>query len=255
MELFLCKIMYCLRIIFAFIFSIGKKKRNFPKTYVIHYTPLVDRKKSLAKKLESLDIVPEWVEDYDREVVTSQTISDHYDSSRDGWESRMKTANSQDRGDYRELTPAEVSLCFKHREVIRRIAEGDSEYALILEDDAIFKRKSNAIIRLEIDMIMQKLPEDWGIVFIGGGLSYKTVSFEVKKSTMWKAAIPAVNCTSSFLITQKVAQLIQREQYFALPFDHELSYLIAKNNITVYHQIPYVMGQGSVSGDFKSELR
>lgn len=249
------RIIYWFRICFAFVFSIGKKKINFPKTYVIHYTPLVDRKKYLGNKLNSLDIAPEWVEEYDREVVTSQMKNDHYDNSRSGWESRMESANSLDRGDFRELTPPEISLCFKHREVLRRIAEGDSEYALILEDDAIFKRNSNTIIRLEIDMIMRKLPADWGVVFVGGGLPYKTVPFEIKKGSVWKAGTPAVNCASSFLITKKAAQLFQREQYFALPFDHELSYLIAKNKITVYHQIPYIMGQGSVSGAFKSELR
>src|SRR5262249_528203 len=76
------------------------------------------------------------------------------------------------------LSPGDVSLIWKHREAWARIANGQSDYAVLAEDDIIFASQS---LKYLIEL-MENAPRDFEYIDIaGGGGSTNTGSYTAFK--------------------------------------------------------------------------
>ena len=222
------------------------------KTYIPHYTKLVERKINAQNQLDSAGITDyEFIKEFDKEDLNLRIINKYY--NRDPKEVLRRasiTLNKHNKTtyDYPELSLASVSLCMKHIVCLDKFIKSDSYYALILEDDFNFTNQFN------INDILIKAPSDWDIIFIGGAFDHGIISEKGRNDNYILADHPATNTTSSFIYNRKSAVKTRAAmQDFCLPIDWELNYNFHLNDFNVYHTVPYVANQLSGS-DFQGTV-
>lgn len=213
------------------------------KIYIIHYDKLIKRKINMEHQLLENNLVGEFVSNYGKEILTIN-----------------------DKKMFRNLTDSEISLALHHIQCYKYIASGSDEYALILEDDAIFDNTFNDILQKYI----QQLPEDWDMLFIGNGghfhipnniINNRNTNIFKKENTptSWGGG-GATRCLDSYLISNKCAKIIvdklKQSNYTILcPVDHWLNHVIRINNFNIYWAEPTIVSQGTENGIFKSSIR
>lgn len=114
------------------------------KTYIIHYTPLKERKIFMFSQIEKHNLDAEFIEKYDRESLTSNDIF-RYNKDK--------------------LSMGLISLINKHFYTYKIILQNNYNINLILEDDAILDEKFNIIL----ENALIELPDDYDMLFIGNG--------------------------------------------------------------------------------------
>lgn len=207
--------------------------------FVIHYTPLVERKRHILEQFKKQNIVDyEFVEVYDRGHIPPEL-------------QQIFSPN---------LSPSKTSLVCKHLHAFKQIAS-KYEYALILEDDAIlcdefFDKLYN---------FMRQVPRDFDAFFIGRGCNLyvpeqereigKYVYLKSNESGHW-GVHGSSRCTEAFILSNKGArQLINTHlQNVDLPCDFLLNDLFRKHNMEVYWAEPALVVQGTINGTFSSSL-
>jgi GR25 family glycosyltransferase involved in LPS biosynthesis len=103
------------------------------KTYICHWSKLVDRKNNLLPVLESQGFSDvEWVESYDTETWDREEIEKEYPNVFG------LTPGNRWNSTRRHLKHSEISLLLKHCYIIEQIAKSDDPYGLVLEDDVVF---------------------------------------------------------------------------------------------------------------------
>lgn len=227
------------------------------KIYIIHYTPLKDRKKFMDKQLEKYGIEAEYILEKDREVLTEEELK-IFDLKR--------AAN----GTY-PLNMAECSVALKHIETYRKIIAEGVEHALILEDDAFILCDD---FEEKLTEYYYQLPDDWDMFFVGCGWNLHVPKFELEKTgynrnvflkgnkgtgkpeseaTGWPICGGATRCLDSYMITNKCAEKLVNiiDKYYktrgkiARPFDIWLNQTIEIQNYNVYWGEPNLVRQGS----------
>ena len=207
------------------------------KTYVLHYTPLIERRKHIENEMKRENIPFEFVFQYDRENLTD---AEHALFSGD-------------------ISNSEKSLVMKHIITLYNIIRENHPYALVLEDDVILDRDFNEKLAYYISL----LPPDWDMIFIGNGCNLHIPQneqqpgvFIYKKSTSYPGA---TRCTDSILISQKCARAIFN--YLQMPgykitqaIDWLYNEVLHALNMNVYWTEPTIVSQGSESNMFKSSI-
>jgi len=211
-------------------------------TYVIHYTPLKERKQSIITQLSRFNIVPTFIELYDKEDLTPELL---------------KKFNTT------KLKMAEISVMCKQVHAWEHMS---GEYALILEDDVIlddnFKEK--------LDAYLSQLPPDFDALFIGNGANLHIPHDIVKASpgnvflrthdaTHW-GGMGATRCLDSYIIKKSTANAISSRfksinTIIHTPIDWLANILLKVVNARVYWAEPTIVRQGSEVGLFKSAIR
>ena len=224
--------------------SIQKPLVPCGKIFIIHYTPLVERKVFALDQLQKHGLEAEFVEQYDREVL-SEFDKKLFDLS--------------------EVSLPEASCMMKHILCYRQVKDG-YEHALILEDDAILCDNFNQ----KLMSYMAQLPEDWDMCFIGNGcnlhiprtrtlLSNTNIYPKENYETSW-GGDGASRCIDSYLISKKcaekiLAQVDQENCIIDKSPDWWLNDVIRSNHFNVYWAEPTIVIQGSELGKFQSSLR
>lgn len=220
-------------------------KNNLP-TYIMHYTPNVDRKRVLSNilKKELFENIT-WIEDYDREVLTEQDFLKYFNPSQqevDRRQNHLKTVC---------LTPEEASLCMKHYVALNDFYNSGFDYALFLEDDAIL---TNDFIE-KFEFYFENIPSDFEIGFINHGYPEDRIDDPDKK--YWHRVYwpKAVKFSDAMVFAKsavgKILEGIQNHK-FCHAIDHEYSYWIREYNLGVYWLEPPISAQGSQCGLFQS---
>jgi GR25 family glycosyltransferase involved in LPS biosynthesis len=207
--------------------------------FVIHYTPLVQRKKHMLEQFQKQNIVDyEFVEIYDKERIPpllSQMFSP-------------------------KLRDSLVSLICKHLHAFKQIAL-NHEYALILEDDAILCDNFFS----QLDLFMKQLPDDFDAFFIGRGCNLfvpqsvqqpgKYVYLKRNESGHWNVG-GSSRCTEAFILSSKAATRLVNTVFenVEMPCDFLLNELFRKHNMKVYWAEPTLVIQGTMSGMFPTSL-
>jgi GR25 family glycosyltransferase involved in LPS biosynthesis len=216
--------------------------------YVVHYTPLVERKRFLTKQFEKESITSvTFVEKFDKEQIS---YSDYYLNYKTFVMEYMHRNHQYYGFGGIMLKPQEISLSFKHLEAMRLFLDGEKDYMLVFEDDVIlshdFKNKFNSYVK--------SLPTDWGAAFIGQGAGKRIPSTQINPSVHWyKKNYPSDRCTDSILFTRDEIEKIYlsiKNDKMSYPIDHELSYVFRKLNTNVYWLEPPIVAQGSQTGLF-----
>lgn len=221
--------------------------------WVIHYTPLTERKTHILSLLEKHNISHEFIETYDKEDLTPQDMSPFHMTTK--------------------LKPSHVSLFKKHLLAYEKIITSPHTYNLILEDDILVHPHFNKLFQRSIG----QLPDDYDMLFIGCGCGFRVPSefreeekgiYIYKKrnyeptdelAELWGARY-ATKCCDSYIVSPKCAERILN--YAASlgpngieePVDLWLNHVCLHLDLNVYWMHPSVIEQGSETGRFRSSI-
>jgi len=202
------------------------------KSFVVHYNKLYQRKIILNKLLENNNMTSQYVEHYDRDTLTKDDIK---------------------RFDTNKVDKTNIAISLSHIYCYKEIID-KYNYALILEDDAIFNNMFSRTLRF----YMQHLPSDWDMLFLGDGCNMhipKNILKQNEKCHIFRNNV--TRCTDSYLISKKCAKKILEEfenSHFKckLPIDHWLNVVINKYSLKVFWCEPTIVTQGSQQSIYES---
>tara|TARA_R100000008_G_scaffold41123_1_gene23680 strand:+ start:935 stop:1618 length:684 start_codon:yes stop_codon:yes gene_type:complete len=225
------------------------------KTYVMHYTPLKDRREFINQQLLIQGISDaEFITEFDREDLTEQDLS-RYNKDNDlqiEVSAISRTPHGFVRGSryrYKEMSRASVSLNLKHLEAFKRFLDQDLDFGLFLEDDCRF------ISSTKIETVIEEAPTNWDVIFIGGQFGHGLITpISVVRESYILAQHPSTNTTSSVIYNKNsVRKFLPYVESFCLPIDWQLNYAFHKANLNVYHTYPYLCTQGDFRSTAKDE--
>jgi GR25 family glycosyltransferase involved in LPS biosynthesis len=189
--------------------------------YVIHYTPLVERKEYLLNFFNSNNITNyEFRSIYQREYLTEEL-----------YKKSFKLHYTEN------MKPAVVCITLEHIEIYKDIIQNDFDnWCLVLEDDSVF---NNDFIE-KINFFMEYVPTDAEYLDINDFMfDYNNFDYtsEVDVSKLWEPK-KGTRTTGSYLIKKNTcSKLIKTIIPFEYPIDHELNKQIGIHNINTYHSI------------------
>jgi GR25 family glycosyltransferase involved in LPS biosynthesis len=212
--------------------------------YVIHYTPLKERKEHITNELKREGLSSIFVEDYDREVLT---------------------ASDTEKFDISSVNLGKVSLILKHIEAWRQIVSSAQPYGLIFEDDAVLCSDFLPKLRNYIE----ELPADFDVLMINSGCDLHIpeemliegihVYLRGLSCTPW-GGFGGTRCTDAYLISKECARKFL-EIYDSLEaasiniaLDWWMNDLMRKIGARVFWAEPSLVSQGTEIGLFKTSL-
>lgn len=233
------------------------------KTFILHYTPLTERKTHMDNIIKDHKLDSSYVLNYDKEDMTDLD-KEIFDFNR-VWQNRT-------------LYLSNASLICKHLEAYKRIVDENLDYGLILEDDVVLKDDFTD----KIEDYYKQLPENWDILFVGdgfkGGLRVPQrvidelggnvflkdnngTSAKMRSETGWPVCAGSTRCSDSYLIKKETAQRIlnyvnnirtTKRHKITHPSDLWMNGLFKNLNFKVYWAEPTLSTQGTENGLFKS---
>jgi GR25 family glycosyltransferase involved in LPS biosynthesis len=141
------------------------------------------------------------------------------------------------------LPAATVCVSLTHRLAWRKIVQSGAEWALIAEDDIIFREGSLAYLT----HLMKRLPDDAEYIDIAGGCNLLPRSDNRRVNEFFFAIDPPRDRTVyAALMRRSFAQrLLDLALPICLPIDWELTLAFSKLGTKVYWVEPTVFGHGS----------
>ena len=221
------------------------------KAYILHCKSLIDRKNYMQSVIERLQLNAEWILDYDAVDLTDDVRNYFYASNR--VEAMTRSAKLWGFGHERLLGDGEISIAIKHTLAMQKIASGDEDFSLVLEDDGIFVENFNDLFY----EYLQKTPNDWDIIHVGNGYGMRPEKYISSHSGIaYKMIHPASRCAEAILVKKEAAIKISSTMNpFYMAADWELGYQYWLHNLNVYWWDPALVTQGSHNGIFKSSLQ
>jgi len=218
--------------------------------FVVHYSPLTERKKHITNELNKYNFNFTFEENYNKEDLTSDDLN--------------KFTN------IKNLKMAEISLACKHLNLYKKIVENNINYAIIFEDDVTL----NDNFKNDLLFYYNQLPDDWDVFFFGSGWNLHVPDNIVKNSDKnvflknnhghginseqyklgWSVCAGSTRCSDSYIITKKAAKKIlnycsSRKIY--RPFDLFLNICFRETQMKVYWGEPTLCKQDT----FKSSIK
>lgn len=244
------------------------------KVFVMHYKPLIERKKSIINLLKELKLDGQFILDFDREEI--EEFYKNYDVNHSLWKKQLqltknvflknKTNKINNLKDFikdkyqsylskvftpkwmlpRKLSLSEISLTLKHLSALKQISKLN-EPALIIEDDVIIKPITKELIEKAFVLCKQK----YDYVDLGGGCNLPLFKND-KQIKIYEnfidLNIPRSRTTAAYMINAKAANMIAKNLTpIVMPIDWQLQYLFLKYNFRVAWAIPPAFIHGSES--------
>jgi len=227
-----------------FSFKQKEKYKSSFYAYIIHYTPLKNRRKYLESKLKIEKIPHEFITNFDRENLKSK---------------QLKVCNLN------KLSLANCAINLAHIEAYRRICYSLHSYNLILEDDVLL----SSSFRFRLDKSLKNLPLDYDMLFIGNGCyfhipflkrllnPFQRIFLKGNQASSW-GGDGATRCVDSYFMSQHCAKKIIA-YVESLPLgsvgeniDLWLNQVIRKLDLKVYWLEPTLVTQGTQTGAYQS---
>lgn len=227
--------------------------------FIVHYTKLKERKESILSYINKFNIPYNFIEACDQEELNLEALKNVYLPDKELFENKIKPLWDAEQHKFRVLNIAEISCTIKHLLAVKAVADTCKNHGLIFEDDSLPKRET--FLR-EIEVLLQKVPQNWDAIFMGEGCGMSFIDSELNKHNIkaengfCKANHPATNCAEAYLLKSAAAKKIYKESLpFQLVSDWELAHTFYKLNMNVYWAVPPIFTQGSKNGMFRSTLR
>jgi hypothetical protein len=215
------------------------------KTYIIHYTPLKERRIHMVRLLGEEWILeePEFIVEADREALTAADLANFADPIHRGWST---------------LKPADKSVIAKHRIAWKKV----KEISIIFEDDVILAPNFSDTL----SKYMSALPPDWDLLFIGDGCGlhiqtdhispYTYIYPKSVQPTTW-GGDGATRCADSYVISPRCAAAFAADPDRPIwkPIDFYMNDLCRKYKCKVFWAEPTIVTQGSETGLFEVSTR
>lgn len=217
------------------------------KTYIMHYYKLEERRRYLLNICRNI----KWCSYTSRETISEEQIKKFYKPNNAEWQKRTENLY-KDKVPFREMQKGDLSCSINHIMAWKDFVDNDKNYfGLFLEDDAILCDNFYELLK----EVLNKTPEDIDMLFIGGGFPH-TIAKTIKTVGQFHLKDhPATNCLCSYVMTKKTAKIMYEEiisNKIVTPIDFDLNYFLFKNNMKVYHHVPYLCKEGSSIGIYKS---
>ena len=233
--------------------SLMKVGSILKNVYVMHYSKLVERRESLKKQINKtlLDCVStiNWVDNFDREILTQEMINKNY---------RFRPEVLP-----RSMTLPEIANGMAHTHILETVYKND-EIGLVLEDDTVFKK--DFIHHLQ--HVLENLPENWDMICLGGPVVQvvcpaKTLprslesEFTNDRIILHKPTSPGPCTASCFLINKKGAERILTSGFvnpISSPIDDTIWVIGKAIGLEMYWCQPWLSYEASKSGVFATTL-
>ena len=210
-------------------------------TYVIHYTPLKERKQFLLNEFNKHSLIYHFIEDYDRENLSDEDLK-IFDT---------------------KFHKSQCGITLSHINAYRNIMNNEYKYSLILEDDVILDDNFGD----KLNKGLKKLPDDYDMLFIGNGCNlhipfnkirpHKFIYKKCREPTNW-GGNGGTRCTDSYLVSKKGAKKLMsyisklKEGAINMPIDWWLNEVIRDLKLEIYWMEPTIVTQGTQTGKYKS---
>lgn len=219
------------------------------KIFIVHYKPLKERKEYIDSFLSNTSLPYEYSTKFTRDNIDESFFSDNIDDIN----RKNSITTTPVPPDHLNITKPIKANMLEHLEIYRKIIKEDLDYALVLEDDAVF-----------IDNFIEKLtetinyfPEDWDTIYATNGCENRpdliTDRNFVKKDIFYKSLNRWSWTGGAYFIKQKTAKLfLENIKPIVYPPDYELTYLQNLLNSNVYWLGDPIIYEGSnpVSGKY-----
>lgn len=226
---------------------------NVEKTYVVHYTRLIERRQRLEGFLRNNNIIAEYIVPFDKDDLTEELIEEYYLFDKEEYSNRVDKTYKSQTSPFRPMTKAEISCTIKHYEAIKRVGEECQEYGLILEDDVVFPDNFVDLF----NEYLEKTPKDWDVIFMGSccDLTISEKQNFADGQIAFPKDHPATKCADAYLVRTSIAQKITKTMKpFVIISDWELACQLGAHNAKVYWWEPALVYQGSETGLFNTTL-
>lgn len=192
------------------------------KIYVVHYSPLKDRKEFMLKQFALFNITNyEFVEGISRHKIKDSIGYYYYSETKE------------------KLTNAEIAITISHIDIYRDILKNNYKSCLIFEDDAVLCDKFDEHFK----QYMECIPSDYDMAFInsGGDLHYKSI---ISDKIWYKTDITRTCC--AYIITKRACEIVLDNIIpFTKAIDFALTYVIRDKSLNVYWCEPTIVADGS----------
>ena len=230
---------------------------NIP-IYVAHYDKALDRKAYLDSVLPSLN--PKEIiynSDFcDRSTIYSSVHPFAVDVSFPTIHFKTQHSDNFCRGMVLSpQIPQYLGNFMNHIQIWRRIANGESKHAIVLEDDAVLTDDAKNILERQ----MRSIPNDLEIGYLhpgpGGGYTVeKYLGVKPEPNASWvKVPKRVTRSQCSYILSQSGAKrLLQHIFPISWIIDHELNFTQSFYDFKVYWTVEHAFLEGSFNGDYKS---
>ena len=214
--------------------------------FVIHYTPLVDRKEHMLRQLADHGLEAEFITPWDREHVTDFTF---FDTSK--------------------ISIRCISNLMKHCEVYRKMIRDNIPYAIVFDDDVCLAKDFNTIMNETV----KNLPPTFDICYLGDICGFHIQRTTPHTNVYLKSNEPgpvfseqgyyleALGSTRgpAYLLTNACARkimsmFVRNYKITSLGHDHWMCLVAREKNLNVYWSEPTFVCGGSDIETFNSTL-
>lgn len=192
------------------------------KVYIVHYKPLIERKKHILQCLERNQITNfEFVDEFDRDHTPLEVKQTYYKGSI--------------------LNDPQICITISHFEIYKRILANGYERCLILEDDAVLCDNFASMLQ----EYCKRLPSGFEIGFLNDGCNLHIPKEQIQPTQVWYKKQATRTCCSYILTKQCCEKLLRHGIPFQEPIDFELNRLLVKHDIESYWCEPTIVTDGS----------
>jgi len=224
------------------------------KTYLMHYSPLKERRAFITEQLSLKGIQDfEVIKEFDREELTEQIISEYYNQDPEAHRQSCQISMREEEYNYEKMTTSSISLNMKHIAAFNKFINQDKEFGVFLEDDCRFYSDSTSI-----ENVITNAPSRWDVIVLGGSFDHNICTYQSRYQ--WKGCIymqanhPSTNTTSSILYNKSaIPKILPHLKPFCLPIDWQLNYAFHKAKLSVWHIYPYLCTQGDFGSTANDE--
>jgi len=214
--------------------------------FIIHYTPLVDRKEHMLRQLADHGLEAEFVTPWDREHITDFTF---FDTGR--------------------ISIRCISNLMKHCEVYKKMIQDDIPYAIVFDDDVCLAKDFNRVMNETV----KNLPSTFDICYIGDicGFHIEKTNPDVNVYLKTNEAGPVLSDRGyyietlgstrgpAYLLTNACAHkimsvFVKNYKITSLGHDHWMCFVAREKNLNVYWSEPTFVCGGSDIDTFKCSL-
>lgn len=219
-------------------------KLNNVKIWIIHYTPLKERKEFLLKEFEKRNLVYEFIENYDREDLKEEDLQ----IFKKGYKK------------------SQCAITLAHLYAYKQIIKSPYKYNLILEDDAILNKYFNNFL----NYALKRLPDSYDMLFIGNAFNMHIPKHIIRKTplqfiyrksiykTRW-GGDGGTRCADSYFVSKKCSEKIinyiniykNTNTKIDKAVDIWLNDIMRKLYLKVYWMEPTIVSQGTMTGKYK----
>ncbi|KAJ9467142.1 hypothetical protein DIPPA_06412 [Diplonema papillatum] len=215
--------------------------------YMVHYTPLVTRRRVIAHLQAQQGIRADWVTSFDHQNISA-------DSRRclhEAWEPatysnpKKKARQVPSASTPQGFSGGELSVAVKHHFVYYDMVRKNYTFAVVFEDDA----KLRVGFRQHFAEAVRAVPPDFDIIVFGGCLRlygwrmHKQLTVPVSKHVYRK---DMTRCAHAYALTLAAAKKLLSAMPLTEVIDYQINRAIVESGMKVYWIEPWLSVQGPV---------